>query len=387
MNQSGNLYLLVGASGAGKSLLAAEMAKEGMEVFRKTTTRPSRSADVFNDNEFDQRLEDLRGNEQMLAYYYNQQAYGINLCDLKAKLKQGRNVIMVTNDHLATDVLKRVFRGRAMTVFIHRDFSFKDLGQIVRARKIDISWAEDEEEIRQEQLRRWTARETQYDQLNAGRFQPDYVVINDLVEAAKSQLRKIIELGRPRAASRKRAAKLHLILAGTGKYKDMLLHLVESIPGGRRFLVPKYTERPKREDDGAEIRCVPKLPAGALAYSFFGNRYGVDLPEVKRLVKQAGLGFLTVSHIPTAKKVFDEMRQVGIDVKLWYLHQPRPDLSVYPPTERGLRERHYFELLTMYQRELIVGQGCGVILPVSNVTSLSSWVLSKMLEAGVKFFG
>jgi len=381
MKSQATLYLLLGASGAGKSTMASAMVENGVCMFQKKTTRQTRKVDEYQDNEHDARLNDLRGNETFLVYHNNHEAYGIDLPELRRMLAERKNVVMVANNHLMIGILKKMLGCEVKTILIHRDYSQADLESIIRSRRQND--AGNEAEIQRELMTRWSAREILYDQINSGLLQPDFIVINDEIDAAKDQMCLIIGQPGHQATLGGKAPKLHLILAGTGDNKEILLRMTETIPGGRRFLVPKFTDRPKRSNDGAEIQCVEVLPDGVMSYSFFGVNYGICAEAVKAQVVKAGAGFLTVSHIPTAQRLMSEMQSAGIEVKLWYLHQPMPDLSGYPQVERDARLEHYRGLLALYQHEFLVRPDCGVILPISGASSLSSWIQQRLLEANV----
>lgn len=394
MAKRGMLYLLAGASGSGKSTVAQAVAAADsrLVVLQKGTTRPDRPGEEHPDNRHDPRLKDLRGNNEFLAYCANQELYGVELLKVNAALVAGKSVVMVVNNHLTIDLLRAAFPGRVAVVFLHRDLSLDDVRRIVRERALrgastPTPGVEFEMKIETESLARWGTRETLYDQLTTGRFTPDFVVINDSVANATRQFQLIVERGRLRTRRKKNRPVLHLILAGTGRDKDTVLRMVETVPGGARYLVPKYTTRPQRNDDGAEMICVDKIPSDCLPYSFFDLEYGVDVEAVKSQIARERVGFLTVAHVPTARAIKAAVEAVGYSVQLWYLHQSAPSLERYPEREHAARAEHYRELLRLYQQEFVTGrEDNGVILPMNGETSLSSWVQTRLLEAKVSLF-
>src|SRR3989339_1377849 len=96
---TGKLYLVAGASGAGKSTVVAAIAATmpNVVVLKKATTRPIRSGDPNEDAYAHPSLVNFKDNSRFLVYATNGSLlYGVDVEEIKQILNSGRNAILVS---------------------------------------------------------------------------------------------------------------------------------------------------------------------------------------------------------------------------------------------------------------------------------------------------
>jgi len=72
--------------------------------------------------------------------------------------------------------------------------------------------------------------------------------------------------------------RLLTITGPSGAGKSELVKIIQGLesPGFHPVLIPKFTTRPARSNDGPEVRCVDAIPPGCdIAYEQYGVRYGL----------------------------------------------------------------------------------------------------------------
>jgi len=249
-----------------------------------------------------------------------------------------------------------------VVVFIHRDMTTEDLRCIFMGPNRGLTG----EDLERSLAARQTARSVLYNHVAAGVIEADHIIINDTIANATQQFLSIADCtSRQDIATPDQSVHvpaLSIIVAGTGVAKDHAIRMIETIPGGSRFIIPKYVTRARRADDGPETITTDRIPGQCHTYRFFGNEYGVDPATVRATLEQFGFGVVTISNIERARIVERMVQQWGMEAHLVYLHQRMPELGGYDPEEARLRTEHWAALLRLYQTELVALPRLPVIL-------------------------
>ena len=368
------LYVFIGPSGVGKSSVSRAIAKTSTRFVRviKETTRELRADD---DDVRQIPYVDLRGNNKYLAYLLNGGIrYLIDLDDVQDKLVMGISQLLIVNNPMTIRMLRYMLRGQDVrTIFVHRDMDQEDLADIFRERGLigdKLTTAVES---------RLSTRNVLYHQLASGVLDVDHVIINSTIQSSVEQFMCLHDSVKHSEDSEK-GPLLNIIVAGTGPAKDQMMRLVESIPGGYCFIVPKHLTRRRRQEDGAETINVDEIPSDCLKYNFFTHEYGVNPKTVREVLLRHRLGFVTISRIPVAQELKRVVEAWGMRARIVYLHQKLPDLSGYETSVAQMRRAHTRQLLHLYQEELIEESGLSVVL-AENEDILCSYVHRMYVES------
>lgn len=369
----GRLYILIGPSGAGKSSIMRAMVEKHSQ-FQKVVKKTTREMRVDDDDVTHIADADLRGNSQYVAYLTNGGVtYLIDLIEVKARLNQGISQIVIVNNPMTIKIFEKMLgKDDVRVIYIHREISRKDMKTIFANRGMSDGQSTFEIE------KRMNIRTVLYHQLASGVLRVDHVLINSNIQDCVAQF-EMIHTSTILEDSSNRPL-LNIVVAGTGAGKDKLLRLFESIPDGGRFIIPKYLTRERKGDDGCETIHVGSVPEHCLSYEFFGHQYGVDPAIVKEKLEKNGLGFMTISSVPVARALKRLVKMWNMRVRIVYLHQGSPDLSVYSEDDARLRREHSQQLFQLYQEELIQEPGLSVIL-AENDDILCAYAQRMCMEA------
>jgi len=369
----GRLYILIGPSGAGKSSIMRAMVEKHSQ-FQKVVKKTTREMRIDDDDVTHIADADLRGNSQYVAYLTNGGVtYLIDLVEVRARLSKGISQIVIVNNPMTIKILEKMLdKDDVRVIFIHREISRDDMRAIFANRGMSDGQSMLEIE------KRMNIRTVLYHQLASGVLRVDHVLINSSIQDCVAQF-EMIHTSTILEDSSNRPL-LNIVVAGTGAGKDKLLRLFESIPDGGRFIIPKYLTRERKGDDGCETRHVEQIPGRCLVYKFFGNQYGVDFALIKSVLENCGLGFITISSIPTARALKRLVKSWGMRVRIVYLHQGSPDLNFYSEEDARLRREHSQQLFQLYQYELIQEPGLSVIL-AENDDILCAYAQRMCMEA------
>lgn len=371
MTTRGKLFLLAGASGSGKSQLIRLIEERmGSQVvsLKKGTTRAIREddQDVFTDR----LLNNPVGNEAMLMYASNGARYSIDEEEIARRLCGGQGVVMIVADHGTTEYLREKFPGDVVTVFVHRDLT-KDMVAAMADR-----------EAKSGDQKRALARMRAYNQLAAGLYRPDYIIINQGKQGSfddfYNQFERIFAATAspllPPSETQPTKGVLHIIVTPTGDMKDAIEVGAWSYPGRGRSFVTK-TSYPISAGEGIRF-------ARSVAYSFFGKEYVVNVDTVLARLQNFGVAFITVSDIASARTLRALVEEEGYSVELNYLHQRREEIHAsvrqFPAAERKARIVHARMLLKQYREELVCE--AEPLLPVNGEEDVVAWVQRCMRE-------
>ncbi len=201
----GRLIVLAAPSGAGKTTLAHELLAHAPELKFSIsyTTRPPRETEVQGEDYFFVRKDEfgeMRANDAFLecAEVFDHW-YGTSQEYIQSLLHQGRSVLLEIDWQGAAQVRSR--RPDAVLVFIMPP-SRDELERRLRGRRTDS------EEVIQRRLRQALSDMEHWNEF-------DYVIINDDLDKATSELADIVSTGRAenRTSSPETQARIEKILA------------------------------------------------------------------------------------------------------------------------------------------------------------------------------
>lgn len=374
----GTLYILIGPSGAGKTTIGNWMARVFNNQFFLVVKRASREARPDDVDILGNQVIDIRGNDDQVGYTGNGGAfYLVNEVHIAEQLAAGRSAILVMNDPVIIDYLRRRFAS-VVVVFIHREMSEDMLREICRQRGLEG------DALTQAVIARLLAAEALYRDLASGILRPDAVILNTEEGDLGWAYQQFVKIAYNKLQTvRKGVPTLYIVLAGTGSMKDHALRCLELFPRGRRLIVPKYVSRELREDDGAETLPWSERPPERqlLRYApFGGNRYyAVDPQRALEILEREGVAFVTISDGFVAERLQYIVREAGMEARLVYLYQPVKTrvLDHFSRDEQKAREKHDRALLNLYQEQLITE---GEVIIAKSVDMLSRAMLRRALD-------
>jgi len=341
MATGGRLFLVAGASGAGKSTIVSAIAATtpNFVVVKKATTRKIRTEDVNEDAYYEPSLANLKENNRFLIYATNgNMRYGVDVEEIRGFLNQGRDALLVSVHHGARQQLEQLLgRERVVEIFIHRDLS-PTMRQLLLARG---------------GLRRLVIRERIYEGLATGQYTPDYVIINNDVERAVEQFRLIASSKRPtpRRDFGGVTGVLHIIVAATGTLRDVVQDAPFAIPGWGKAYCKKATPTP------AEAAANP-APPGWMEHMLFGRVYRLNPEAVLGILGDLGVAFVMFSNVQSARQLQNIVERAGFAAPIHYLHQDQKQVedSVqdFPEEEWEARLGHARQIQELYEKELIL---------------------------------
>ena len=362
----GKLYLVAGASGAGKSTIVAAIAATmpNFVVLKKATTRKVRSDDPHEDAYSFPELRDLRVNQRFLIYATNGNVlYGVDVEKIKSITNSGRNVLLVSVHHGARKQLETMLgRDCVVEVFIHRDLD-STMRELLMTRG---------------GLRRLVVRERIYEGIATGTYQPDYIILNNTtIERAVEQFRLIVNTDRcaPQWNFNYAPGVLHIIVAATGILRDVVQDSPWAISGWGQAYCKKGTPTKQEVADNP-------LPADWMEHSLFGRYYRLDPQAVIQIVRQLKVAFVMFSDIASARQLQKIVESKGFTAPIHYLHQDQKQIDdsvqEFPEQEWVARLEHARQVQELYEKELILE--AHPILLVNGEESALDWCYSQINE-------
>lgn len=190
---SGLVFVLSGPSGVGKSTLIERLKQDRFPITHcvTATTRPRRAGEVEGVHYYflDEATYDrLLANEQFLehAVVHNLYRYGIPLQSIREGLRRGQDVILAPDVQGASTVRWKL--PNAITIFLRPP----TLGELIPRLMARGTESDEERRIRLATAEREMQRVSEY----------DYVIVNDRLDQAVTDLKAIISAERLRVCPR-----------------------------------------------------------------------------------------------------------------------------------------------------------------------------------------
>lgn len=362
----GKLYLVSGASGAGKSTIVNAIARiiPNFVVLKKATTRNIRPQDSNEDAYYYPTLRDLKSNNRFVIYATNGNIlYGVDTSEIKDIIESGRNALLVSVHNGARHQLEeKLGRDQVVEIFIHRDLD-------LQMKKLLMDRGG---------LRRLVVRERIYEGIATGTYQPDYIILNHTtIERAVEQFRLIVNTDRcpPRWNFRDAPGVLHIIVAATGILRDVVQDAPFAIPYWGQAYCKKGTPTPE------EVKQNP-LPAGWMEHTLFGRYYRLDPQVVIQKLRTLKVAFVMFSDIASARQLQTLVQNKGFDAPIHYLHQDQTQVDdsvqTFPECEWEARLKHAKQIQELYEKELILESH--PVLLVNGEESALDWCYRQINE-------
>lgn len=112
----------------------------------------------------------------------------------------------------------------------------------------------------------------------------------------------------------------------SGSGKSEIINMIINANKEKKYkIIPKYTTRLPREEDGEEIRCVDKLPIGCdMVYGQYGKEYGFATKHIADCFKRGYNPVLIVNNTEVLKKL---QCMFGKNVNSYFIHRKKPSLE------------------------------------------------------------
>jgi len=321
-------------SGAGKTYISNILIdKFGFIFLTKYTTRPFRNEEIekcrsgecidlkavigkYNNGELnayeqkenqDTRKQAFLKLKLPFSYFMYENYYGFSLQELNNYLIEGKNVVLICNDSQVMRDLKSIYRNNCQIWFVYRNNpSNKNIFLEIAKRRGDT------EESAEDRYKRAIKDFNRYIG-NINLF--DYILLN--IENESNRIIKIIErILKNHKKYREESllknnkdfkAKLYIYAGNPGSGKDDILNIIKSQSRLHSIVMPKYTTRERRKDDGEELICINDkfydMDLCDLQYESYGTTYGINIKELEERMKKNISSSLVASDIDIIKKL------------------------------------------------------------------------------------
>ena len=309
---AGVIYVILGASGSGKTTSIDFLAKEmSVKIITKWSTRARRS----NDGPEIISVEKIP-DECDLRYTSYGTEYGFKTSDLWKTIEQGLSGAIVVNDIRTLKLLKRRFSHFIRTIYIHSNVSADEL-MTEEAKRYGDKFTADLQLATQKRIEKIKAVHRKYIE-NVSFF--DSIILN---VGTKDMLFKQIEMHRNMPQQRITAhtkAKCFVVCGNSYSGKDELAQAMASMQADRVQTYIKATDREKITGDGGNLNHYPdqKFPEKYdLIYVKQDHTYGISVQEIWNFLRDGRSPILVLNDVETIKKVSDIFGSLSVNV---YLH-------------------------------------------------------------------
>lgn len=323
------LFIISGSAGSGKSLLLKTIQSQSIfpaATAPKYSTRPERV------NEFDdtKHVNQINDEEYTFVYPLQTHVYGIKAEEITALLAQGYNVFVALSDLRVVEEVKRYFGSLAVSLYIYRNLSSRQLRQILDEREKRRNPAEPKPitftKEGKSRINRLYLMQRQYVE-NITLF--DHAILNtgepeDLLD----QVRNII-VGYDAGLIRRgmKGPVIFLIAAASGSGKRTLMSAMYNF--GRRsiYVIEKATTRLLHPDDGQEIYHVDKIDGTTfdINYVFHETEYGIETEKIWQNLAR-GRPQILITNMQQFEKFRERFGPLTVCV---YLHATRTKKQLY----------------------------------------------------------
>ena len=323
------LYIISGSAGSGKSLLLKSIANQPTfkaAIAPKYSTRPQRV------NEFDDtnHVSEINDEEYTFVYPLQTHVYAIKAEEITARLAQGYNVFVALSDLRLVEEVKRYFGSLAVSFYIYRNLSSRQLRQILDEREKRRNGGERKPitftKEGKSRVNRLYLMQRQYVE-NITLF--DHAILNTgLPENMLDQVTNIIA-GYDAGIIRKgmKGPVIFLIAAASGSGKRTLMSAMYNF--GRRFIevIEKATTRPIHPDDGREIYHVDKIDGATfdISYTFHKTEYGIETAKIWQNLAR-GRPQILITNMQQFENFRERFGPLAVCV---YLHATRTKKQLY----------------------------------------------------------
>lgn len=347
------IIALMGPSQSGKSFVIKKFINNtcaGFEpkLIAKQTTRELRTeeTDALARGE-DIDVEHVDKIDADLVYQTYGKRTGVSIKKLIDVANAGKVPVVVINDIMAMAKLKHECKRRdneicVISIFLFRRIPIKDEYFEESMRRGNV----DERETEQ----RFDKAKTVYRIYIENMHMFDYVMLNTIFyDALHANDDTIIDLQirairdniilrniRPRARENKDKPILYIISGNGASGKDELIEATYAMGSLYADVIPKYTSRDQKQDDGPELICKRLLRGGEysinneyeeylklkteepgrfLTYVANGNyEYAIDMSQLRDKLEKGRSIVIALSDINTIKKLIDEFNDQVVTV-------------------------------------------------------------------------
>ena len=328
----GKLIVLAGISGSGKSYILNMLRKKyNVASIQKIVTRPFRQTeidsiregknidikpviDLFNDGE--KTLKEQSANEENrkkaflalslpFSYVNYDNYYGFDLEQINSYLDNGRNVAIIVNDIPYIKDLKTLYGDNCVTALVHRgnEITLDSFLRIAKERgdNHESAMKRYEKAIRDEQaLNNKSVFDTVILNTEDNDERLSLILNNELIQSKKKKKIKNND--------KEWKPKLYIFIGNPGSGKDEILNMIRVQGILHSVIIPKWTTRKRRTEDGNELICMgddnyqdkqfwTNLDSNRfISYTNYSNTYAIDCNMIRQRLEDGVPCSLIVSN-------------------------------------------------------------------------------------------
>ncbi|MEO6144326.1 MAG: hypothetical protein ABIP19_10135 [Dermatophilaceae bacterium] len=363
---TGQLYIISGASGCGKTTLVAQMLNE--------TDLNCIRAEKFSERDHRGEGDDITHVDRIeegncdLVYVINDTYYGVNTATIEQQLADGKNAFIVLSDFRVVEQLKGRFGDQATAVYVSAPMSAAKVQQVMADRhKKEFRPTEDQSSMLRRQfyrlqcaaqLGRWltvfdgmvdllgdwsdVVPHAETTQIRAEKIRSfhlkyiqgltlfDHVVLNyGQPEDMTRQMRQILVSS---STTRPQEGPVLLVIAAaSGAGKGSVMETVKRVFGERVEIVEKHALRGPKPNDGRDgMRALGVDGTFSDGFDFrwsfheSGTHYAISTAQVKAALDR-GVSAVVISNIAVFPQFLERFPGKVVFI---YLHATRPESAV-----------------------------------------------------------
>ncbi len=323
----GKLIIISGISGSGKNAVGDILVNNyGYVYIDKYVTRPFREIEIkslqegkpigikpvvgnYNEADDKTRKQAFFNLGLPLSYINYDNYYGFSKTEIDNYIENGRNAVVIVNDITLVRDFKKIYDENCLSCYVHRvNPKNKDIFMEIAKQRGDTP--ESAEKRYQKAIKdfdRYTNNISLYDYtiLNTENgFQRLSQMLQDL------SIRKPKKIQEEKATRQGNPAKLYVFIGNPGSGKDKALEIIRVQSILHSIIMPKHTNRARKNDDGEEMICPEDelfdMDSCKLQYTNYGSVYGINVQELSKRLKDGISSSLVVSN----GKAIQELREL-----------------------------------------------------------------------------